>query len=69
VIFVPTCIEGVVVVTSQVHADDRGFFARTFCAREFEDAALSPVVAQANVDASVTRVAGWAVDGVGSSVR
>jgi dTDP-4-dehydrorhamnose 3,5-epimerase len=49
VIFTPTDIEGTVVVTPALHADDRGFFARTFCAREFEAAGLSPVVAQANV--------------------
>ncbi|MDF1522390.1 MAG: dTDP-4-dehydrorhamnose 3,5-epimerase [Trueperaceae bacterium] len=48
-IFVPTAIEGVVVITPREHADERGMFARTFCAREFEAAGLSPVVAQANV--------------------
>lgn len=48
-IFVPTAVEGVVVVTPQEHADERGSFARTFCAHEFEAAGLSPVVAQANV--------------------
>lgn len=47
--FTPTAIEGVVIVEPQPHADERGFFARTFCAREFGAAGLSPVVAQANV--------------------
>ena len=49
VIFTPTDIEGVVVVGPELHADARGFFARTFCAREFEAAGLRPLVAQANV--------------------
>jgi hypothetical protein len=48
-IFTPTDIEGVVIVEVELHADERGFFARTFCAREFEAAGLSPMVAQANV--------------------
>lgn len=47
--FAPTAIDDVVVITLQEHADQRGFFARTFCAREFEAAGLRPVVAQANV--------------------
>lgn len=48
-IFTPTDIEGVVVVTPEPRADARGFFARTFCAREFGAAGLRPLVAQANV--------------------
>ena len=48
-IFTPTDLAGVVVVTPELHADERGFFARTFCAREFEAAGLRPLVAQANV--------------------
>jgi len=48
-IFTPTEIAGVVVVTTELRADERGFFARTFCAREFEAAGLRPLVAQANL--------------------
>ena len=48
-IFTPTGIDGVVLVTPEIRADERGFFARTFCAREFEAAGLRPLVAQANV--------------------
>ena len=48
-IFTPTDLAGVVVVTPELHADERGFFARTFCAREFEAAGLRPLVVQANV--------------------
>lgn len=31
------------------HADDRGYFARTYCAREFAAAGLEPAVAQASI--------------------
>lgn len=52
-IFQPTAIEGVVVVAPELRRDDRGFFARTFCAREFAEAGLSPSVVQANVSYNV----------------
>jgi dTDP-4-dehydrorhamnose 3,5-epimerase len=55
-IFERTAIEGVVVVRAEPLADDRGMFARTFCAREFSAAGLDPTVAQANV--SFNRLAG-----------
>lgn len=32
-----------------MHEDQRGFFARTFCRREFEARGLNPAVAQCNV--------------------
>lgn len=37
------------VVRLDLKEDSRGFFARTFCAREFEEHGLKPTVAQANV--------------------
>ena len=49
VIFTPTDIDGVIAVQLELHADERGFFARTFCAREFGAAGLRPLVAQANI--------------------
>jgi dTDP-4-dehydrorhamnose 3,5-epimerase len=48
-IFLSTDIAGVVHVRIEPHADDRGLFARTFCAQEFEAAGLRHFVAQANV--------------------
>ncbi len=48
-IFTPTDIDGVIAVQLELHADERGFFARTFCAREFGAAGLRPLVAQANI--------------------
>ena len=55
-IFVPTAIDGVVIVELEPRGDDRGFFARSFCTRTFEDEGLTPVTAQTNV--SFNRVAG-----------
>ena len=49
VILERTVINGVVIVTPELLHDERGFFARTFCAREFEQAGLRSVVAQANL--------------------
>jgi dTDP-4-dehydrorhamnose 3,5-epimerase len=48
-LFKPTPIAGVVEVAIEPHGDDRGFFARTYCTREFEAAGLTPLSAQANL--------------------
>lgn len=48
-IFVPTPIAGAWVVELQRLEDDRGFFARSFCQREFAAHGLSPALAQCNV--------------------
>ena len=53
--FVPTALEGVVEVRTEPRADDRGSFARTFCAREFGAAGLSVAVVQANVSSNHRR--------------
>jgi len=49
VIFRETSLHGAFVIELEERSDDRGFFARTFCAREFEEHGLKPTVAQANV--------------------
>lgn len=49
VIFRPTRLGGAVEIELERHEDDRGFFARSFCRREFEDHDLEPCVAQCNV--------------------
>jgi dTDP-4-dehydrorhamnose 3,5-epimerase len=54
--FTPTPIQGPVIVDVDRLADDRGFFARSFCRDEFVAAGLEPAVAQCNV--SYNRVAG-----------
>ena len=47
--FVPTRISGAYVIEPKRHEDERGFFARTFCAREFELHGLNPRIAQCNI--------------------
>jgi dTDP-4-dehydrorhamnose 3,5-epimerase len=49
VIFETTVLPGVVVVGLDRHLDDRGFFARTWCAREFAGAGLPSRLAQCSV--------------------
>lgn len=47
--FVETPLAGALVIEPELLEDDRGGFARTFCAREFAEHGLSDVVAQANL--------------------
>jgi len=48
-IFRETPLHGAYVLELEQRADERGFFARTFCANEFTAHGLKPTVAQANV--------------------
>lgn len=48
-IFNKTPLEDAFVVDLEKLEDDRGFFARAFCAREFEEHGLKPVIAQGNL--------------------
>ena len=48
-IFTETSLKGAFVIDIERREDDRGFFARAFCQREFADHGLEPVIAQANV--------------------
>lgn len=45
----PTALPGVVVITPELQTDERGSFARTFCAEEFRANGLDPRVAQCGV--------------------
>ncbi|MDD9940185.1 MAG: dTDP-4-dehydrorhamnose 3,5-epimerase [Myxococcales bacterium] len=45
----PTPLKDAYVIDLEPISDDRGFFARAFCAREFEQHGLKPVIAQMNV--------------------
>jgi dTDP-4-dehydrorhamnose 3,5-epimerase len=47
--FIPTALEGAFLVDLERHEDERGFFARTFCAREFEAHGLPSTLVQCNV--------------------
>ena len=49
-------VPGPCLVTLDELSDERGFFARSFCAKEFADAGLEAIVAQCNV--SYNHVAG-----------
>ena len=53
-IFEATPIGGVFVVDLEPKGDERGFFARAFCAREFAEHGLVPEVVQANLAFSAT---------------
>ena len=48
-IFTTTHVPGVAIVDLKLLADDRGFFARTFCREEFIEAGLEPLVEQCNL--------------------
>ena len=54
-IFFETSLEGAFIVDLEPRGDERGFFARAFCRREFEARGLKPAVAQANVSFSRDR--------------
>lgn len=47
--FIPAPIPGVTLIELEPIADERGFFARAWCAEEFEREGLDPRVAQANL--------------------
>ena len=48
-IFTETVLPGAFIIEIEPRADNRGFFARTFCQNEFKAHGLNPVIAQANI--------------------
>jgi dTDP-4-dehydrorhamnose 3,5-epimerase len=48
-IFTETALPGAFIVDLDPRGDARGFFARAFCAREFEERGLKSTVAQGNI--------------------
>jgi dTDP-4-dehydrorhamnose 3,5-epimerase len=48
-IFTETELKGAFIIDLEERRDDRGLFARTFCAKEFEEHGLKPTVAQCNL--------------------
>jgi dTDP-4-dehydrorhamnose 3,5-epimerase len=48
-IFTETKLAGVYLIELQKHEDKRGFFARTYCQREFEEHGLNPRCVQCNL--------------------
>jgi dTDP-4-dehydrorhamnose 3,5-epimerase len=49
VIFTPTPLKGAYIVEPEKLADERGFFARTFCREQFEARGLNPCIVQCNI--------------------
>lgn len=47
--FTGTNLEGAFVIDLEPRRDDRGYFARTFCATEFAEHGLKPVIVQGNL--------------------
>ncbi len=54
-IFTETPIAGAWLVDIEPFHDERGFFARTFCAREFSKRGLSTLVAQCSISRNLRR--------------
>lgn len=48
-LFTETELKGAFIIDLEMRKDDRGGFARTFCAREFEDHGIKPVFVQCNL--------------------
>lgn len=48
-IYTPTPLPGAYVIELEAHADERGFFARTFCAQEFARNGLCTAYAQCSI--------------------
>jgi dTDP-4-dehydrorhamnose 3,5-epimerase len=55
VIFQPTAIPGAFTLELDRKEDERGYFARTWCKREFEEMGLNTALAQCNVSYSPRR--------------
>jgi dTDP-4-dehydrorhamnose 3,5-epimerase len=54
-IFRSTRIEGVFEICLELMHDERGFFARTWCSREFAQRGLNPGVVQCNISMNVRK--------------
>jgi dTDP-4-dehydrorhamnose 3,5-epimerase len=53
--FIPTKLHGSFIIMLDFAEDERGFFARTFCRREFEEHGLNPDLVQCNISFSKTK--------------
>jgi len=52
VIFTETPLTGAFLIDLELHRDERGFFTRTFCRREFEKRGLNANVVQCNLSSN-----------------
>lgn len=53
--FTETSLAGAFIIDIEPRTDNRGFFARAFCQREFEEHGLKPAIAQANIAFNIRR--------------
>ena len=54
-IFIETKLKGAFILDVDRRVDNRGFFARVFCQREFAEHGLKPLIAQANIQFSIKK--------------
>jgi len=54
-IYKETLLKGAFAIDLETHADERGFFGRSYCAQEFEAHGLNPRVVQCNVSYNKAR--------------
>lgn len=54
-IFTETCLQGAYLVDLELVEDERGFFARTWCAKEFKAQGLHPELVQCNLSYNAKR--------------
>jgi dTDP-4-dehydrorhamnose 3,5-epimerase len=55
VIFIETKLKGAFIIELERLEDERGFFARSFCQKEFEERGLNPCIVQCNVSYNKNR--------------
>jgi dTDP-4-dehydrorhamnose 3,5-epimerase len=48
-IYTKTALPGAYIIDVEPHLDNRGFFSRTFCQKEFQGHGLKPLIAQVNL--------------------
>jgi dTDP-4-dehydrorhamnose 3,5-epimerase len=53
--FLETKVPGAFIIDLEPIEDQRGFFARTWCAREFEEHGLNPRLVQCNISFNARR--------------
>ena len=54
-IFIKTKLKGVFIIELEKHEDERGYFARAWCKKEFEVHGLNPNIVQANIAFSMQK--------------
>lgn len=52
--FIPTTLDGALIIEPELVLDERGFFARTFCENEFDKMGLNPKLVQCNISFNKT---------------